>query len=98
MVLTAAAPAAPAGPLRRSQRVAKVKATAVETRTKNMAATQKDDIQDTYVSCDASLAVSQVACTTSTNIPGRWSFLEHGINSVMLKLDEGVDMKTVCAL
>lgn len=26
----------------------------------------------------------------------RWSYLENGINSVMLKLEEGVDMKTVC--
>lgn len=25
----------------------------------------------------------------------RWSFLEKGINSVMFKLDDGVDMKTV---
>lgn len=27
----------------------------------------------------------------------RWTFLEKGINSVMLKLEEGVDMKTVCS-
>jgi hypothetical protein len=26
----------------------------------------------------------------------RWTFLEKGIDSVMLKLEEGVDMKTVC--
>ena len=26
---------------------------------------------------------------------GRWTFLEKGIDSVMLKLEEGVDMKTV---
>lgn len=26
----------------------------------------------------------------------RWTFLEKGINNVMLKLEEGVDMKTVC--
>jgi cullin 1 len=28
----------------------------------------------------------------------RWAFLERGIDSVMLKLEEGVDMKTVCIL
>lgn len=28
----------------------------------------------------------------------RWTFLEKGINSVMLKLEEGIDMKTVCSL
>jgi len=27
----------------------------------------------------------------------RWTFLEKGINSVMLNLDQGVDMKTVCS-
>lgn len=26
----------------------------------------------------------------------RWAFLENGINNVMVKLEEGVDMKTVC--
>jgi hypothetical protein len=28
----------------------------------------------------------------------RWAFLEKGIDNVMLKLEEGVDMKTVCLL
>jgi hypothetical protein len=32
----------------------------------------------------------------TTNAYNRWTYLENGINSVMLKLEEGVDMKTVC--
>jgi hypothetical protein len=28
----------------------------------------------------------------------RWAFLEKGIDNVMVKLEEGVDMKTVCTM
>jgi hypothetical protein len=28
----------------------------------------------------------------------RWAFLENGIDNVMVKLEEGVDMKTVCIM
>lgn len=85
MGLTTAAFAAPAISPRRSDRLKKHPSL-----TPKMASLQKDDVQDTYVFEDR-----RSIDVMTTNAHNRWTYLENGINSVMLKLEEGVDMKTV---
>ena len=87
-----------AAPLRRSQRLLKALIPS-KARTFIMANHEKEDIHDTYEPLEPLEPLDPPLADPPelANNSSRWSFLENGINSVMLKLDDGIDMKTVCS-
>lgn len=87
MGLSTAALTAPAVSLRRSNRLRKNEHIMPPT-----TLPPKEDIQDTLVSpCPVTLLDK----STNSFLSRSWAFLEHGINGVMVKLEDGVDMKQV---
>jgi hypothetical protein len=70
MVLTAAAAAAPAAPLRRSERLTRALTRSTRPQKRTMATPQKDDIQDTYEYPDTLLARSTALCQLTFSTDG----------------------------
>jgi hypothetical protein len=52
----------------------------------------KEDVQDTLV---LPSPTTWIGMSTNGVLSRSWAFLEHGINGVMVKLEDGVDMKQV---